>query len=66
MSQQGRNCVVDRRIAYPMIVLQKKADLFISLCQVVDQCRHDRLWADQRGLEHETDCVTAHPVTGAL
>ncbi len=49
-----------------MIVLQKEVDLFINLCQPVDQRRYDRSWADQRGFEDEIDCWTTQAVTGAL
>ena len=57
---------MDRWIAYPMIVLQKKVDVLIDLRQAVDQCRYDRMRADQGVLEHEIDCGSTDLVTGVL
>jgi hypothetical protein len=66
MSQQECHCIMDCPIAYPMKILQKEADFLINLCQTVDECLYDRLWADQGGLEDEIDGETTGPVTGTL
>ena len=66
MSQQELNCVMNGRIAHTVIVLQKKADLFINLCQAVNQRRYDRRRADHRSFEDESDRGTTHSVMGVL